>query len=167
MTSELTPVERLVDPEARLQHALDLGYRYLSRRDRTVLEMRRHLELKRIEPDTIDAALASLAEAGYLDDRRYAERFAEDRRALDDWGADRIARKLGLVGIAPVHVEAVLAARGPAAEHEAARELLTRRFPGGMTSPRERERALGVLVRKGYGIDLAHDAIRAHARSTS
>ena len=32
--------------EERLQHALDLAYRYLGRRDRTVLEVRRHLEGK-------------------------------------------------------------------------------------------------------------------------
>ena len=36
----LTPGERLLDPETRLQHALDLAYRYLSRRDRTVREVR-------------------------------------------------------------------------------------------------------------------------------
>ena len=47
--------------------------------------MRRHLEAKRVEPDTIEAALAELGEQGYLDDARYAQRFAEDRRTLDDW----------------------------------------------------------------------------------
>ena len=35
----MTTTERAVDPEARLQHALDLSYRYLGFRDRTVLEV--------------------------------------------------------------------------------------------------------------------------------
>ena len=56
----VTAQDRLVDPEARLQHALDLCYRHLGQRDRTVAEIRRHLECKRIEPETIDHAVAEL-----------------------------------------------------------------------------------------------------------
>jgi regulatory protein len=41
--------------------------------------------------------------------------------------------------------------------------LLARRFPAPPQTPRERDRALGVLVRKGYGLELAHDAVRRHA----
>ena len=36
----------------------------------------------------------SCTEQGYLDDARYAQRFAEDRRTLDAWGAERIERRL-------------------------------------------------------------------------
>lgn len=88
-------------PAARLQHALDLAYRYLGHRDRTVAEVRRHLEAKRVEPATIDETLDELARAGYLDDQRYARTFAEDRRNLDGWGNERIERKLRSVGRAP------------------------------------------------------------------
>jgi regulatory protein len=90
----VTTAERAVDPEARLQHALDLSYRYLGFRDRTVLEVRRHLESKRVEPDTIEQTVAELLAQGYLDDARFARRFAEDRRTLDHWGNERIERKL-------------------------------------------------------------------------
>lgn len=160
----LTPVERLVDPALRLQHALDVAYRYLSRRDRTVREMHQHLELKRIEPDTIDEAVAELAEAGYLDDARYAARFAEDRRSLDSWGAERIARKLQHVGVAAEHVRAALVQQNATDEREAAVTALRRRYPTAPASPRERERALGFLVRKGYAMDLCYEAIRAFER---
>ena len=40
----------------------------------------------------IDAVLGELCEQGYLDDARFAQRFAEDRRRLDGWGAERIER---------------------------------------------------------------------------
>ncbi len=163
-STALTPVERLVDPELRLQHALDVAYRYLGRRDRTVREVRQHLELKRIEPDTIDEAVRELHEAGYLDDARYAMRFAEDRRSLDSWGAERIERKLQAVGVAAEHVRAALAQQDVADEREAALAALHRRYPTPLESPRERERALGFLVRKGYGMELAYEAIRAHGR---
>jgi len=150
--------------EERLQHALDLAYRYLGRRDRTVLEVRRHLEDKRVEPSAIDAALDALKEAGYLDDARYARRFAEDRRSLDDWGADRIARRLHAAGVSEEDVATALDGHDGGDEHDAAIALLRRRLRVPPQSDRERERALGLLVRKGYDLDLAYDAVRAFER---
>jgi regulatory protein len=150
--------------EGRLQHALDLAYRFLGRRDRTVLEMRRHLEGKRVEPSAIDGALRELSESGYLDDARYAQRFAEDRRELDDWGADRIARRLHAVGVSEAEVSAALAARGVESERDAALALLRKRVRVAPQNDRERDRALGILVRKGYDLDLAYEVVRAFER---
>jgi len=163
----VTAAERAADPQARLQRALDFGYRLLGRRDRTVAELRRHLASKAVEPSTIDVAIAELARQGYLDDARYARRFAEDRRALDDWGPDRIERKLLVAGVAPEHIAAALCARDGESELEAAVELLRRRCHDVPGSDRERERALGMLVRKGYDLDLAYDAVRAFERTGS
>ncbi len=58
---------------------------------------------------------------------------------------------------------AAVGAQDPGEEMEAARALLARRFPEPPTTPRERDRALGALVRKGYSLELAHDALRRHA----
>jgi regulatory protein len=151
-------------PEARLQHALDLSYRYLGRRDRTVAEMRRHLEAKRVEPDTIEAAIAELGEQGYLDDARFAQRFVADRRTLDDWGSERIERKLQAAGVARELIAAALAGGEEHDELQVAVEVLARKFPVVPETDRDRERALGFLVRKGYELDLAYDAIRAYGR---
>jgi regulatory protein len=152
------------DPAARLQHALDLSFRLLSRRDRTVLEMRRCLENKRVDPATIDEALSALHDQGYLDDARFAERFTADKRELEHWGSDRIERRLAALGIGRDVLAAVIGNREHDDELTAAREILRRRFPDLADDPRDRRRALGVLVRKGYDVELAGDAIRAHAR---
>jgi len=161
----VTTAERAVDPEARLQHALDLSYRYLGFRDRTVLEVRRHLEAKRVEPDTIEQAVAELSELGYLDDARFAKRFVEDRRTLDSWGNERIERKLAASGVDAELIATALAG-GDATESQfdAALAILTRRFRTRPETERERERALGFLVRKGYELETAYDAIRAYGR---
>ena len=50
---------------------------------------------------------------------------------------------------------------------DAALALLRRRFPDPPATPRDCERALGVLVRKGYELELAHDAIRHHAGASA
>jgi regulatory protein len=157
-------VERALDPELRLQHALDLCFRFLERRDRTVLEVRRYLEGKRVEPCAIDDALARLAEQGYLDDVRFAQRFAEDKRLLDDWGTDRIERRLTALGVPPAIVSDAAASRDHATELAAAVALVHRRFPTLGDDPRERRRAHGVLVRKGFDAELAWDALRAAVR---
>lgn len=147
-----------------VQLALEAAYRYLGHRDRTVAEVRRHLERRRVEPATIDEAVCELEAQGYLDDARYAQRFAEDRRALDSWGAERIERKLLAAGVAPELIAAALAAQDGEQELDAALALLRRRLAAPPADDRSRERALGLLVRRGYGLELAYDAVRAFER---
>ncbi len=154
---------RVLDPEMRVQHARDLAWTALNRRERTVAELARALEGKRVEPAVIDEVVGELQAQGYLDDASYARRFAEDRRRLDGWGPERIERKLRSLGVGATELEAALDARNGEQELEAALALLRRRFPDPPDTPRDAQRVLGVLVRKGYGLELAHDALRRHA----
>ncbi len=149
------------DGEARVQHALELAFRYLGRRERTVLEVRRLLEAKDVRPEAITAALAELGRQGYLDDVRYAQLFTEDRRRLDGWGNERIERKLEQVGVEAEIIASVLAGREPGAELQAALDVLERRIAEPPQDDRGRERALGLLVRRGYDLDTAYAAVRA------
>jgi regulatory protein len=153
--------------EERLQHALDVAYRFLGRRDRTVAEVRERLGAEEIEAEVVDDAIAELTRQGYLDDARYAHRFAEDRRTLDAWGAERIERRLLAVGVESALIAAALGERGAAEELEAALAVLRRRFPRAPADDRDRDRALGLLVRKGYDLDLAYDAVRAYERDAA
>ena len=164
MASPATAAGPALGPEARLQHALDLAYRYLGKRDRTSAELRRHLAGKETDEGSIEGALEALARQGYVDDARYALTFAQDRRALDDWGPERIERRLLELGVDSQLVAQALAERDAAGELEAAVALLGRRLRAVPQTDRERERALGILVRKGYDLELAYDAVRAYAR---
>jgi regulatory protein len=153
----------LQDPELRLQHARDIAWRALNRRDRTVAELARLLAGKRVEPATIETVIAELLEQSYLDDARYAKRFAEDRRRLSAWGAERIERRLAALGVDRELIAEAVGEQAADEELEAAVALLRRRFPDPPATTRDRDRALGVLVRKGYELELAHDALRRHA----
>jgi regulatory protein len=154
---------RLLDPEMRAQHARDLAWSALNRRERTIAEMARLLAGKRVEPAVIDEIVGELIEQGYLDDTAFAQRFADDRRRLDGWGAERIERRLRALGVDADALDAALGAQDHSEELDAAIALLRRRFPDPPATPRDCERALGVLVRKGYELELAHDALRRHA----
>lgn len=144
------------------ERALELALRHLNRRDRTEAELRRHLAAKDVGEPEADAAIAEVARMGYLDDGRYARTFAEDRRNLDGWGAERIERRLLALGVDKEHIAAALGDRDAGGELEAAFELLRRRFRSAVPAS-ERERALGMLVRKGYELEVAYDAVRAFA----
>jgi regulatory protein len=157
-------VARASDPQAQLQDALDLSYRYLGHRDRTVAEVRRHLERKRVEPAGIDGAIAELERLQYLDDAGFARRFAEDRRSLDGWGADRIERRLLALGVEPQVAAAGIAAGGGQDELAAALDVLRAKLRRPPRTDRDRDRALGLLARRGYELELAYDAVRAFER---
>jgi regulatory protein len=147
-----------------LQDALDLAWKRLARRDHTAAEIRRHLIERGIDLDVAEEAIALLREGRYLDDAAYARRFAEDRRQIDAWGAERIEQRLLAAGVAPEHVAVALADQDVDGELDAAVDLLRRRFPDPPDDDRGRNRALGMLVRRGYELELAHEAIRAHER---
>jgi regulatory protein len=153
--------DRVMDDQER---ALQLAYRAVGQRDRTVAELRTLLERKRVEPESIAAAVTELLQAGLLDDDRYARRFAEDKRELDSWGAERIARELQRRGVAPDLIEAVVTDRSRDAELETAMLLLERRVPP-PGDDRERDRAWRLLIRRGYEAELAYEAVRRHERS--
>lgn len=153
------------DGERRTARALELAYRHLNRRDRTQAQIVAHLQSREIEAAAIDGAVETLVRQGCLDDARYARAFAEDRRALDGWGTERIERVLLAAGVDHDLVVAAVGVREPGAELDAALGLLRRRFREAPASDRERDRALGMLVRKGYDRDLAYDAVREFERA--
>lgn len=157
-----------------------VAYAYLNRRERTVAEVRARLERAEVRSDEIETVLAELIEFGYLDDARYACVFTQDKRTLEAWGNGRIARTLRERGVERDLIDAALAedgagdgvgaagwdddGSGAATELERAVMLLSQRFPSGPVDPRDRERAFGVLARKGYESETAADAVRAWAR---
>jgi regulatory protein len=176
-----------MDTDERLEHALGVAYRYLNRRDRTETEVRRHLVAKGIDEATTERALTTLVDQGYVDDARFARMLAHDKRELEQWGSERIRRTLAARGVEGELVDEALAAepelRDPGhglsggdglpgdgdlgdGELDRAVALLQRRFPVPPRERRDRERALGVLLRKGYDGELALDALARHERAS-
>jgi regulatory protein len=148
----------------RAEHALGIAFAYLNRRDRTVAEVCRQLERAGVDQGTIAETVATLTDQGFLDDTRFARLFVDDKRRLEHWGSERIARGLLARGVDHELVRSALAEMTAESELGLALALLRRRFPSAPENRRDRDRALGVLLRKGYDSELALDALAAHSR---
>jgi len=149
-----------------LDEALTVCFRQLGRRDQTEAELRRRLAGEGVDEATIDQALDELRERRYVDDAGYARRFAEDRRALDGWGPERIRVRLEQAGIDDELIEQALGVRDAADELEAAIAVLERRMiEGRPVDDRTRNRAVGLLLRRGYDSELAYTAVRRYFES--
>jgi regulatory protein len=111
----------------------------------------------------IEEVIVLLIEAGAIDDASFARRYAEDKRMLAGWGSDRISVALEGRGVGREHIEAALGGEDEVAQLARGIALLGDR---GMRcgDERERERALGLLVRRGYPLELAYEAVRRAER---
>ncbi len=172
-TSERGPGARgAISEEERLQKALDLAYSYLNARDRTISEVRQRLQQRGVSEELTERAIEILGGQDFLDDTRFARLFVADKRALEQWGSERIRRGLLSRGIDRHLVDAALAGEPvlegddeePESELDRALAVLRRRFPDPPEDRRDRNRALGMLLRKGYESELALDALAAYAR---
>ena len=145
------------------EDAYELALKALGYKERTESELRGWLAERGVEDPEIDEVIALLAEAGAIDDAGFAQRYADDKRLLAGWGPDRIVKALQGRGVAREHIESALGGDDESAQLERATSLLLDR---GMNcaGERERERALGLLVRRGYPLELAYDAVRAAER---
>ena len=137
----------------------ELALKALSYKERTESELRGWLGERAVEEAEVEEVIALLIEAGAIDDASFARRYAEDKRELAGWGPDRISKALEGRGVAREHIEAALAGEDENAQLERATALLGDR---GLRcgSEQERERALGLLVRRGYPLELAYEAVR-------
>ena len=137
--------------------------RALSRRERTVKEMRDWLAAREVDPAEAEEAITRLVEMGQIDDERYASLFSEDKRELFGWGPDRIRQALIERGI-----ERSLAERAAGGDNheelaERAAALLERRNDR-LDDDSGRGKALAFLARRGYELEVAYEAVRLAER---
>jgi regulatory protein len=142
--------------------AYELALGALRRKERSTAELAAWLRARGVAEEELESAIGRLTELGELDDARFARRYAEDKRQLAGWGAERIRDALLARGLAPEDIEDALSPDSDPKQVERAADLLVRRGRP-LDSEAARSSALGFLTRKGYSYEIAHDAIRAHS----
>jgi regulatory protein len=149
------------------QRALELAYKLVSQRERTAKQVREKLAAKDCEPGEIAAAIEELGRHGFLDDRRYAKMFAEDKRRLQGWGARRIRLELGRAGVSRELLNELFAddeaELDAPSELDAALDLLRRKRPD-LSDAKVKARMAGMLARRGIASGTVFGALRAYER---
>ena len=136
-----------------------LALKALGRKERTESEMVALLRERDVGEEELEAVVSRLLASGGLDDASFAVRFAEDKRELAGWGAERIREKLSARGVAAEHIETALAAEPYEDELARAVELLAAGSRPVETES-ERSKALAYLTRRGYDYEMAYEAVR-------
>ena len=94
---------KLLDAEALLNYAL----RLLGGRAHSMGELREKMRQRAERAESVDGVIAKLKEAGYLDDRKFAENYAAARLENQGFGKMRVVRDLRQRRVAPQLAEKV------------------------------------------------------------
>lgn len=144
----------LADGSAALA-VYDRAVGMLAAQGRSAKELRRRLLLKGASAEHADAAVARLAEAGYLDDATYARQVARSRVAGRGDSRRRVAQVLAQKGVARDVVDEAVrdvfadeAVDEDALVEDAARKKV--RTLGGLDAATRRRRLYAFLARRGH-----------------
>lgn len=130
----------------------------ISRKERTAAEVSAWLVEKGAAPEEVEAIVERLTSLQLLDDERFAVLYTEDKRNLAGWGSERIERTLIERGI-PSEVARQAVSDGTDEDVERAISVLVERGSD-LEDERDRQRALGLLARRGYSSVDSYEAIR-------
>ena len=148
-------------PEKAYQYAL----RLLTGRDYTEARLREKLRGREFDAPDREAALVRMVSEGWVDDRRFAERFVESALASGRYYGPRLRQEMQRRGL-PSEVVCDVLGR-IMEEHDecqAVRAVFERRFSKfsfTTASDKEKRRAMGFLQRRGFGFSAIMQIMRA------
>ncbi len=144
------------------KRAHSAALRYLGYRDRSCQEMKAYLTRKEFSPPVIRQVIDRLEENGYLDDARFAERFAAARLEQRRLGKKRLRHELLNKGIAGSLADRVLDGLFEDVEEQAlARASGLKKMQGwrGLETGKVRRRLARFLQRQGYSSDTVYRTV--------
>ncbi|MFA7406151.1 MAG: regulatory protein RecX, partial [Pelobacteraceae bacterium] len=137
-------------PDKVYQYAL----RLLTGRDYSVFRMQQKLEAREVTGQDLDTVILRLLREGWLDDRRYAERFAASALSSGRYYGVRLRLEMRRKGFSPEIVNEILAPLlAESDEISEVRSAAERRYPGfcySMATDRDKRRVVGFLQRRGF-----------------
>jgi regulatory protein len=146
------------------ERAYVCALRLLTARDYTELRLREKLKIRDYEDADIDTALVRMKSEGWVNDRRYAERFSESALASGRYFGLRLRQELRRRGIPQdIICEVLCRVLEDHDEADEIRSILGRRFSTfsfSTANDKEKRRAVGFLQRRGFGLSAIMRAMR-------
>ena len=150
--------------------AKDLAYRYLALRDRSRLELSNYLDKKGVPAEAAGKVLGEFESAGYIDDRKFAEKYA--RYLIEKKGLSRYALgfELSRKGVSRPDSDGALAlvfgdgeegGEGVVDDFSTALRAATRKAAsmGRIGPDKARRRLTDYLRRRGFSFDVIRKAL--------
>lgn len=140
-------------PKARQLLIKKLGMKSYSTRD-----IRRWMKEKGVDSDIAERLIAEFQQGGYLDDAAYLQTFVRSQRARR-YGPRAIALKLMQKGFSEKEIAQAL--DGEVDDSSAVRQLLDTRYRSrNLSDPRERQKVIASLMRRGFSLDVILNTIK-------
>jgi len=143
------------------EKARDYAFFLLKFRLRSENEIYSRLKKKKFDDEVIAKTLSFLKEKKFIDDRLFAERWAE-YRIKKPFGLRRIKEELKLKGIAKNIIEDQLSEiKQDYSEEEIVAKIAEEKFPKmeGLDAQKAKKRLCGYLVRRGFSPEIVWDVI--------
>ena len=163
LRSRLNLLSRNSEPLS-FDRAYQYALRLLTGRDYSVARISRKLAGREVAGSDLAAVILRLQHEGWLDDARYASRFAESALSSGRYYGVRLRMEMRRRGFTPDVVDKtlapLLAERDEISEVRSAAE---RRYPGfcySEASDRDKRRVIGFLQRRGFGFSAIIRALR-------
>lgn len=154
-----------------VERAWQYALRLLAAKDYTTAQLKRKLRVRQFSEDDLDQAVARLEAENWINDRRFAERFAGAALASGRFYGLRLRMEMLRRGFSEALVtEVVDRLSEELHEDDEARLVLERHFPGfcyALATDREKRRVLGYLQRRGFRISVIVRVMRSDARSSN
>ena len=144
--------QREIEMMDGVTRAREAALRLLNARMRSRKELTQRLAQKEYSDEVIDRVLDVLAQAGFVDDERFARAWVNDRLRLRPAGLALLRRELRRKGIADEIIGRIMKEHEDDDEVERACSLLSRRKSryAGLDPQVARRRMMGFLARRGF-----------------
>lgn len=154
---------RSIEPLS-LERAYQYALKLLAARDYTTLKLMEKLRARECPDAAVESVVTRLAREGWINDRRFAERFAESALSTQRFFGPRLKLEMRRRGLPVDLIEEVLAhLLDEHDEGEGARSVLERRYPGfsfAGANDKEKGRVVGFLQRRGFGLSTIFRVLR-------
>jgi regulatory protein len=150
------------EPSSR-SAAYRAAIRLLEHRDRTESDLSGRLTTKGFDADCVAETMQRLKREGFVDDARFAERFASSMREIRGYGTHRIRLELQKRGLDRSLIDSVTSGEAAAGEADLVLELAHKkaaRLPVDMPRDQALRRLAGYLGRKGFSSDQVWSAAK-------
>lgn len=155
----LTSLQREVNARRAFNKASDL----LSRRDHSEKELREKLRQKGFS-EGADEAIERLRGYGYVDDARFAARYAAELQRVKHYGKKRIEQELFRKGVDRAVIAETLEEMTFDADDLVS--LIERKYAGRLGTEKGVSQTVAALQRRGYGYREIKDALEQLAQKT-